>query len=251
MVPVLNEPRIGRSLDSIISQNTAYQVELIVIDGGSDHATLDLIEARRDDIDRFISEPDEGIYDAMNKGIAAATGDVIGILASNDRYVDENVLQIVFDEFEVADIDGVYADLDMVHDDGRLSRRWSSVECKRWRCYYGWMPPHPTLFLKRSVYERFGSFDTAYRISADYEFMLRLIMRNRVRLSYVNRVLVYMNPGGVSNGTVSGVVAANIEVYKAWRNNGLKWGFLVPLLKPASKAPQFIVAKLAAFRERS
>ena len=251
VVPVLNEPRIGRSLDSIISQKIVDEVEVIVVDGGSDRATLDQIEARRSDIDKFISEPDDGIYDAMNKGIAAATGDVIGILNSDDRYVDENVLQDVLDRLGDENLDGTYADLDMVQDDGRLSRRWSSRECKRWRFYYGWMPPHPTLFLRRSVYERFGSFDTAYRISADYEFMLRLIMRERIRLAYINRVLVHMSPGGQSNGTVSGVVAANIEVYRAWRNNGLKWGFLVPVLKPASKAPQFLFAKVAALRQHS
>ena len=101
------------------------------------------------------------------------------------------------------------------------------------------------------MYERFGSFNTEYPVAADYEFMLRLIMRHKINLVYVNRVFVHMSPGGRSNGTVGGVVGANIEVFRAWRDNGLKWGFLVPVLKPASKAPQFIFALLAGFRRRN
>ena len=251
VVPVLNDLRVGRSLDSIISQKNFRDIELIVIDGGSNESTTKQIEDRREHVDKFVSEPDDGIYDAMNKGIGMAGGDIIGILNSDDRYVDGGVLQDVVSRFDDPEIDGVFADLDMVQDNGRLSRRWSSREVQRWRCYYGWMPPHPTLFLRRSVYERFGSFNTQFRISADYEFMLRLIMRHRVNLTYIDRILVHMSPGGRSNGTVSGVVAANIEVFKAWRISGLKWGFLVPVLKPASKAPQFIFAKVASFRTRS
>lgn len=239
VTPVFNDRRVGRALDSILAQKHGHELELIVVDAGSTDGTMAVLERYRDRIDTLISEPDDGIYDGMNKGIRRATGDVVGILNADDRYADEFVLRDVANALDDDSADACYGNLVYVNEDDDVTRYWKSGEpdMAKWR--WGWMPPHPTFFVRRRVYERHGGFDLEFPIAADYELMLRLFLKARIRVRYIDRVMVRMAMGGASNGSISNIVKANAEVARAWRANGLRGGLLVPLLKPASKVFQF------------
>ena len=234
-MPVLNDIRVGRALDSILSQKLDFTLELIVIDGGSNQSTLDEIELRKDRIDKFISEPDGGIYNAMNKGVALATGRIVGILNADDRYADTGVFERVVPAFDDDSVGACYSDMIYVDDDGKSSRRWKAGGSARYKWRLGWMPPHPTFFVRRELYKLHGSFKEVLSISADYEFMLRLAIKHNVKYEYIPTVTVHMTPGGNSARGFRTILRANLEVRRAWRMNGLRWGALVPLLKPARK----------------
>ena len=236
---MFNDPRVARALDSILSQRHEHELELIVVDAGSTDDTMKILEGYRDSVTTLISEPDEGIYDGMNKGVRLATGDVVGILNADDRYADEFVLRDVLETFSDSDTDACYGNLVYVNDNDEIVRYWKSGGHSAGKWYWGWMPPHPTFFVRRNMYEQYGVFDLGFPIAADYELMLRLLFKERVRVKYLDRVLVRMALGGASNGSIPNIVKANQEVARAWRRNDLSGGFLVPLLKPASKVFQF------------
>lgn len=240
VTPVFNDPRVARALDSILSQRHEHELELIVVDAGSTDNTMKILDGYREGITTLISEPDDGIYDGMNKGVRLATGDIVGILNADDRYADELVLRDVLGTFSDSDTDACYGNLVYVNDNDEIVRYWKSGghSAGKWR--WGWMPPHPTFFVRRGIYERHGVFDLGFPIAADYELMLRLLFKERVRVEYLDRVLVRMALGGASNGSVSNIIKANQEVARAWRRNNLGGGFLVPFLKPASKVLQFV-----------
>ena len=243
ITPVYNDPRVSKALDSILCQEYEGEIELIVIDGGSDTPTLDILQKYQDRISVFVSEPDNGVYDAMNKGIKFATGDIIGILNADDRYCNPFVLRDVANAFKDSQTDACYGDLVYIDHQDRIVRYWKSGQCRLWKFYFGWMPPHPTFFVRKQLYEKCGIFDLRYPIAADYELMLRFILKYRISVKYIPRVLVKMSIGGKSNRSLSNVVKANIEVWQAWKNNDLSFGYLVPLLKPAQKVVQFIRAR--------
>ena len=253
VTPVFNDRRVGLALDSILSQRHGHELELVVVDAGSTDGTLDVLKGYGDSISTLISEPDDGIYDGMNKGIQRATGEVVGILNADDRYTDDRVLRDVMDIFGDEETDACYGDLVYVDDDDEVVRYWKSGGPGAAKWYWGWMPPHPTFFVRRSVYDRCGFFDLGFPIAADYELMLRLFLKWRIRVRYIDRVLVRMALGGVSNGSIANIVRANSEVARAWRNNDLRGGFLVPFLKPASKTLQFLhpLSKLRARRNQT
>ena len=236
---VYNDRRVGRALASILAQRHDAQLEVIVVDGGSTDGTLEILQRFLPHITTLISEPDDGIYDAMNKGIAHATGDVVGMLNADDVYQDANVLQDVVSAFQEPQVEACYGDLVHVDGENKIVRYWRSGECRRSKFYFGWMPPHPTFFVRRHLYCRYGAFDTSLQMSADYELMLRFILKNRVKPYYVDRVLVRMTIGGKSNRSVSNIIQGNYEAYRAWQRNGLALGYLVPFLKPAQKLFQF------------
>jgi glycosyltransferase len=241
ITPVYNDLRVGRALDSILSQQQDAELELVVIDGGSTDGTLDVLSRYDQYMSVLVSEPDGGIYDAMNKGIARATGDVIGILNADDQYPDSRVLRDVMAVFQESETtDACYGDLLYVNDSGRPTRYWKSGAYRPSRFYLGWMPPHPTFFVRKRVYERYGAFDTRYTIAADYELMLRLILKCGISVSYLDRVLVRMTAGGKSNRSLGNIVRANLEALRSWRDNGLPFGYLVPILKPAQKITQYL-----------
>ncbi len=239
VTPVFNDPRVARALDSILAQRHEHELELVVVDAGSTNGTMEILESYRDRITTLISEPDDGIYDGMNKGISRATGDIVGILNADDRYADSLVIQEVMDAFADKETDACYGDLVYVNDNDDVVRYWSAGSPSAAKWYWGWMPPHPTFFVRRSVYDRYGVFDLGFPIAADYELMMRLILKRRISVKYIDRVLVRMALGGASNSSISNIVKANSEVARAWRNNRLHGGFLVPFLKPASKIFQF------------
>jgi glycosyltransferase len=239
VTPVYNDPRVARALDSIIAQKCNAEIELVVIDGGSEQPTLEVLERYRQHIDILVSERDRGVYDAMNKGIKLATGDVIGILNADDRYNDDQVLKDVASVMKNPRVDACYGDLVYVDAQDRVIRYWKSGSCCRIRFYFGWMPPHPTFFVRKLVYEQYGDFDLNFPIAADYELMLRFILKHKIYVEYIPRVLVRMSVGGQSNRSLSNIIKANLEVWRAWRKNGLSFGFFVPVLKPARKLVQF------------
>lgn len=239
VTPVYNDRRVERALGSILSQECSPEIETIVIDGGSTDGTLEVLEKYRARLTCLVSEKDRGIYDAMNKGIARATGDVVGILNADDRYADNRVLADVIDRFSDVSVEVCYGDLVYVDREDRVVRYWRSGPYRNRNFYLGWMPPHPTFFVRRQLYEKYGVFDTGLPISADYELMLRMIVGQRAKPAYVDRVLVRMAVGGNSGRSVRQIVRANIEVARAWRKNRLAGGLLVPILKPARKIVQF------------
>jgi glycosyltransferase len=230
---------IGDALDSVRAQ-TWPDVEHVVIDGASTDGTLELLQARRDGISVLVSEPDKGIYDALNKGIARATGDVIGLMHSDDLYADQRVLADVSAALDDPKVDAVYGDLDYVAQDdtSRVIRRWRSGAYSPELLRRGWMPPHPTLYLRRQVIERWGAFDGQYRIAADYDAVLRYFGRGGIRPAYVPRVLVKMRVGGESNRSVGRMMRKSKEDYTALRRNQIG-GLATLARKNFSKLGQF------------
>ena len=223
-----------------VAKQSYDPIEHIIIDGASKDATLDIVNAFPH-IAQVHSEQDQGIYDAMNKGIAHATGDIIGILNSDDFYVDEQVVQAIVNVFENSNCDVVYADLQYVdreHTD-KIIRTWKSGTMQQHSFLYGWMPPHPTVFVRRKVYEQYGAFNLALKSAADYEFMLRVLYKEKCRVAYLPKTIVKMRDGGQSNQSIQNRIRANREDKKAWALNDLHPYFFTLLLKPARKLIQY------------
>jgi glycosyltransferase involved in cell wall biosynthesis len=231
---------IRDTLDSIAAQDHP-DIEHIVVDGGSTDETLDIV-ASYTHVAKLITGKDEGIYDAMNKGIRVATGDIVGILNSDDVYTDSRVLGDVAAAFADPAVKTAYADLQYVDpvDLGKVRRHWSSGSFKRRNFYYGWMPPHPTFFVRRSVYEKAGVFNLILRSAADYELMLRILVKLQITAHYIPRVIVKMRAGGASNASLLHRLRGNKEDRMAWKLNGLKPYFFTLYLKPLRKIHQFI-----------
>ena len=231
---------IGDTLQSVAMQNYD-NVEHIIVDGASSDNTLEIV-GYFPHVSKVISEKDKGIYDAMNKGVAQATGDVVGILNSDDVYTDRFVLSKVMNEFAKKNVDAVYADLQYVkyNDLEKVTRTWHSGNFSKRKFYYGWMPPHPTFFVRREVYKKAGNFNCALRSAADYEFMLRVLLKNDFKVSYIPEVLVKMRTGGMSNATLRHRLRANREDREAWRINNITPYFFTIPFKPLRKVLQFI-----------
>jgi glycosyltransferase involved in cell wall biosynthesis len=217
-------------------------IEHIIVDGGSTDSTPSIV-AGFPHVAKWISEKDNGIYDAMNKGIGLATGDVIGILNSDDVYTEATVLSAVAQAFADPAVMTVYADLQYVHpaDLEKILRTWITGPFKREKFYYGWMPPHPTFFVRREVYELAGLFSTDLQSAADYELMLRVLLKHGLSACYIPRVMVKMRAGGVSNVSLLNRLRANREDRLAWKMNGLRPYFFTLYLKPLRKIHQFII----------
>lgn len=232
---------IAHCIDSVLGQDYP-DIEYIVVDGLSKDGTQDIVRSYGDRIARFISERDAGIYDAMNKGIQLATGDVIGILNADDFYAYPSVITDIVNTFNSGGYEGIYGDLEYIdsNDATVVRRKWVSGTYKVGSFLNGWMPPHPTFFVKKHVYEKFGAFRLDLGSAADYELMLRFVHRERIRLGYVPRVLVKMRAGGVSNSTLKNRIAANRNDRLAWKINDLQPKFYTLWLKPLRKIVQFI-----------
>lgn len=231
---------IRDTLQSVAKQD--YQpVEHIIIDGLSRDNTLAIV-GEFPHVARVVSEKDNGIYDAMNKGVQLASGEVVGILNSDDFYNSPEVLSRVMAAFQDPSVDVVYGDLQYVkqNDVYVVTRHWRSGQYKKKYFYYGWMPPHPTFFVRRRIYDEVGLFNTDLRSAADYEIMLRILVRYNARASYVPHVLVKMRAGGMSNASFKNRLRANREDRKAWDLNELKPFFFTTWLKPMRKIIQFI-----------
>lgn len=221
---VRNNRQVVEAIHSIREQALAEHVESIVIDGASTDGTLQDLQSIRSMITQLISERDNGIYDAMNKGLRLAHGEIIGLLNSDDCYADNQVLARVVEAFKDPKVDACYGDLVMVHprDSGRILRTWHAGGFMPGSFRSGWMPPHPTFFVRRHIYEAYGMFDLSYPIAADFELMLRFLERHQTRVAYIPKVLVRMRAGGTSNGSLGNIRKANLECARAFEANGIK-----------------------------
>lgn len=225
-----------------ISKQTYPNIEYIVVDGLSKDNTVEIIQKNEGVISKWISEKDNGIYDAMNKGIAMATGDVVGILNADDVYADNNVLDDVMNAFNDETISGVYGDLKYVqqNDLSKVIRFWKSGTYRPGKFLEGWMPPHPTFYVRKKVYDDYGVFRTDMPSASDYEFMLRVIHVKNIKLAYIPKVFVLMREGGLSNRSLQHRLNANRDDRRAWTVNGVQPKFYTLLMKPLSKILQFI-----------
>lgn len=228
-------------IESVLGQ-THPNLEYIVVDGASTDASPAIVKQFGAKIAAFISEPDRGIYDAMNKGLAAATGDVVGFLNADDLYAHPNVIANVVAALQTENTQAAYGDLvyvDRLHPD-RVVRTWTAGRYRPGQFRQGWMPPHPTFFVKKRMYDEFGGFNLQLKSAADYELMLRFIHKQGIRLSYLPQVLVRMRTGGLSNASLRNRLRANREDRRAWLLNDLKPHPLTLWWKPLRKVAQFL-----------
>jgi len=231
---------IAETMRSVEEQDYPH-IEHIIVDGHSQDETLEIVRLYPHTA-TLISEKDKGIYDAMNKGIRTAKGDIIGILNSDDMYTDAQVISHVVKAFEDSTVQACYADLQYVDENNTslVRRTWKSGEYHERSFYWGWMPPHPTFFVRKSVYERVGLYNTQMHSASDYEMMLRIFIKEKMKVVYIPRFIVKMRTGGVSNMSVRNRVRGNREDREAWRMNGLKPYFFTLYLKPLRKITQFL-----------
>jgi glycosyltransferase involved in cell wall biosynthesis len=237
-----NERTIKDALDSVLGQTYEY-IEYIVIDGKSIDNTVSIIKEYESKLSFFISEKDCGIYDAMNKGIKAATGDVIGILNSDDLYQDSTVLKTVMVQFlKNPHLDIVYGDLVYVKSDniGKVVRNWKSKDYYTKFFEKGNVPPHPSLFVRKKVYEEAGFFNLHFKLAADYEFMLRIFKRHNFNSKYISKTIVRMRLGGATNQSLTNIKDQNLEILKAWKANSIDAPFYLIPLRVIKRLLQFI-----------
>jgi glycosyltransferase involved in cell wall biosynthesis len=224
---------IRDTIESVLSQDHT-DIEYIIVDGGSKDGTQAIVESYGARINRFVSEPDKGLYDAMNKGVALATGAVIGILNSDDFYESTTSLSSVVKAFEhCPESDAVFGDVVFVNpaDLRNVTRFYRGNRFAPWKLRFGWMPPHPATFIRKMAYDTVGLYSLKYRISADYEFFVRLFMVHRLKYSYLDKVLVRMRSGGASTDGLRSSLKLNLEIVKACRTNGVYTNILMLVLK--------------------
>ena len=230
---------LSGALDGVLNQKY-NELEHIVIDGDSTDNTRDILEARPQGQLRWSSEPDQGIYDALNKGIALATGDIVGFLHADDVYASTDVLAHVVRAFEDPAVHAVYGDLQYVSKDNlnNVIRHWRAGEFKPALLKRGWMPPHPSLYVRRECYDRIGGFDIKYVIAADYYSILQLFTQPEFNAVYIPEVFVKMRVGGASNRSLKNIIQKSLEDYDALRRTGVG-GLGTLMFKNASKLGQF------------
>ena len=273
------EESVADAIDSVLSQ-TYENIEYVIVDGASSDRTIEIIKEKTAGVEQlqFVSEPDTGIYDALNKGIAMATGEVIAFLHADDIYASSCVITDVVNVFlstnltnetnclsknesstelqshqdglpntehrtpNTVSIDSVYGDLEYVKKDdvSKVIRYWQSGDCTEKKLKSGWMPPHPTFFVRREVYEKYGVFDTDLRIAADYDFMMRVLYKHKISTAYLPEVLIKMRLGGESNRSLKNIIRKSKEDLQAMKNNDMG-GLFALLLKNLSKIKQFVV----------
>ena len=239
IVSVFNsEKTVSDAIDSILSQSYS-NIECIVIDAESTDRTRSIIQDYGDKIDVFVTEPDNGIYDGLNKGILLATGDIIAFLHSDDVYADKAVVSDVVSLFG-NDIQGVYGDLVYTpkDDTSKVLRYWKSKDFDMSLLSQGWMPAHPTFFVRREVYEKYGGFDLGFKIAGDYDFMLRVLSAG-IKVKYIPEVLYKMRVGGESNKSIKNIIQKSKEDLQALKNNNIG-GIRTLLYKNISKIKQFL-----------
>jgi len=233
---------IARTIDSVIAQNYS-DLEYIIIDGASTDNTKDIVSNYQKQINiKFASESDAGIYEAMNKGIKLASGEVVGILNSDDMFDNENVLMNVATAFNDNKIAGVYGDVKYFSDDvNKITRYWRAGEYREDKLNNGWIIPHPALFLRRSVYEKYGVFRTDFRLAGDYEFILRILKIHKISLKYIPEALARMYNGGASGSSLKQRMQGWRELKKAWLVNNLTTPKLFIFRRLLFKLKQFFI----------
>jgi glycosyltransferase involved in cell wall biosynthesis len=227
-----------------IDNQTYNNIEHLIIDGASKDHTLDIVRSLPNSWRITISEPDNGIYDAMNKGIRASTGDVIGILNSDDYFTFDNALKDVMNCFQQRSVDCVFGDINYVSstEPDKIVRKWRSGKFTQGTFRKGWHPAHPAFYVKRKVFEKYGLFNLDYQLAADFELMLRFLEKVRISNYYLDRAIVNMRLGGATNNSFHNIVKQNYECYKAFKDNNIPVSFVYPLFRLVPKLRQFIRA---------
>ena len=231
-----NSSTIRDAIDSVLSQ-TYKNIEYIIVDGASSDGTVEIVKSYGNKVSKFVSEQDEGLYDAMNKGISLATGDVVGILNSDDFYINDEVIQSVVKVFQEENVDSMFADLVFVKPNNLVKtvRYYDSSKFHPNKFAYGWMPAHPTFFVKREFYQKYGLYKIDYKIAADYELLTRFLYKYNVSYSYLNKTIVKMRVGGVSTSGLKSNYILNQEIIRACKENGIQTNWFKVLSKYPSK----------------
>jgi glycosyltransferase len=232
---------INDTIRSVLYQ-TYPDIEYIIIDGGSNDDTIEIIKSYGDKISKFISEADNGIYDAMNKGLKLATGNFIGILNSDDLYINNSVISELYKQLVKGDFEIFFGDLYYVSKDNtdKIIRRWETKNYKPGAFKKGWHPPHPTFFVSKNVYDKYGYFDLKFKLAADFELMLRFLEKYHVRSCYIPKPLVKMRLGGATNKSIINILKQNFECYEAFKVNGIKVSIFYLFYRLLPKLLQFI-----------
>lgn len=236
-----NESTIAYTIDSVLNQSY-NNIEYIIIDGYSLDQTKKIIASYGDRVDHFISEPDKGIYNAMNKGIKIATGDIIGILNADDFFTNEKIIEKIVEEFESNNLDAVYGDVQFVKPDkiNKVVRYYSSKKFNLNKFKYGIMPAHPSFYVKSEAFKKYGYYKEDYRIASDFEILIRFLYTFKMAHSYVEFPFVTMRTGGISNKSLKSRFILNKEILRACRENGIKTNLLYIYSKYFKKLLEFI-----------
>ncbi|BDD09720.1 glycosyl transferase [Fulvitalea axinellae] len=236
-----NVKTLADTIDSVLQQDYV-SLEYIIVDGGSTDGTVELVRDYGDKISKFVSEPDNGMYDAINKGIELSSGEYVGLVHSDDFLAYPQCVSDIVNILKDSQTDSLYADLEYVDAENteKVVRNWNSGPYSKKRFLWGWMPPHPTFFIKKDLVKKYGGYRLDFGSAADYEFMLRYLYRFEVSASYLSKVTMKMRNGGMSNVSLKNRIKANNSDHRAWMVNNLKPYFFTRYLKPLSKVAQWI-----------
>ena len=244
ITPTFNsEATLSATVESVKRQ-TYTEIEYIVVDGQSGDSTLDIIKTLKEDV-LIISEPDDGIYDAMNKGVRLAGGEIIGILNSDDSFASDDVLKAVVEEFKRTGADVVFGDIQITGRDGKVIRTWRPGEFRKRSFFWGWHPPHPAFFVKKEIYERCGLFNNDLSFAADFEFMMRVLEKYDTKTVYLPKTIVNMGFGGSTTGSLKNILRGHLQCLKAFKLNGFRIPVLYPFIRLLPKLRQFSAGKSA------
>ena len=232
---------LQNAIQSVYNQEYS-DIEYIIVDGGSTDATLSIIQQNSSCISKWISEKDNGMYDAINKGMKMATGEVIGILNSDDMLASKDVISKIATCFKAHKVDSVFGDLLYVdaEETSKIHRFWKGMTYNRRSFNFGWMPAHPTFYVRREIVEQLGGYETHYFSASDFELMTRYLYKHRISSHYLSEMIVKMRKGGMSNGSFKKRFRANRRDYLALKRNEVPFPFIVSLIKPLRKLPQYI-----------
>lgn len=229
-----------------VSSQTYKDIEHIVIDGSSTDQTIDIVKREGGKLAHIVSEPDQGIYDAMNKGLSLATGEVVGFLNSDDMFASSGSVALIAEAFLDHTIEGVYGDLVFVdpRDVERITRYWQPGVHVAGACAKGWMAPHPTFYVRRDTLHRVDGFDLTYKLQADFDLMLRLFEKEHIKTKYLPKTLVRMRVGGATTGNIFNIIKGNIEAERACKRAGFSGGLPFMIQKMGSRLPQFFARQM-------
>ena len=230
---------IEQTIESVICQDYA-DIEYIIIDGGSTDGTLDVIKRYDNYVDKFISEDDKGMYDALNKGIEISNGEIIGILNSDDTYSNKTILSSVANTFNKYNVALIWGNAVFVNAKMKIRRTYSGANISPSHFSFGIMPPHPSVFIKKCCYEQYGNFDIKYKIAADYDLLLRLLILNNCSFRYCPEISVYMKIGGISNRSLKNIVKLNKEIYQIHLSNHVPISIFNLLIKVPKRLLEII-----------
>ena len=230
---------IQETIESLLSQSYT-DIEYIIIDGGSNDGTSEVLKKYKKVVQKIISAKDRGMYDALNKGIDLSTGDLIGILHSDDIFSSVDVVKDIVAKISFSKTDSIYGDLDYVIDNGiKVLRKWKSGQYNRKKLLFGWMPPHPTFFIKKEIFNKYGKYDLSFGTAADYELIVRLLYKYKISCEYLPNVITKMRMGGLSNMSISNRINAHLLDWRAWKINDISNFPIWVLLKPIRKIHQY------------